>query len=350
MTTDLAKRDDDMLVKGGKGYEELSGAQRAMLFLVSIDESIATRVLSRMSEHDVLQLRKASDGLHEIDPPAVISIYRQFIKEVRKGVPTSLKGSGAYLRRIAGKALGEGRIADVWERGVVATGPVAELAKLDVATVLPLLEREHPQTLAVVFSLMDPGRAGEILEHFEADQQGEVLRRMALVKKVPAEVLKQIESQFAVELEALSNVSYEELDGIEAAASVLKRLEPDKADELIDELSLMDVDASERIRKAMFTFENLIRVDTRGMQTLLKEVTTDQLVLALKTASEDLREKIFGSVSSRAAATLRDELDLMGPVKLSDVEQAQEEIVQTALGLEKDGKIMIAREGGGDYV
>ena len=295
MTTDLAKRDDDMLVRGGKGYEELSGAQRAMLFLVSIDESIATRVLSRMSEHDVLQLRKASDGLHEIDPPAVISIYRQFIKEVRKGVPTSLKGSGAYLRRIAGKALGEGRIADVWERGVVATSPVAELAKLDVATVLPLLEREHPQTLAVVFSLMDPGRAGEILEHFEADQQGEVLRRMALVKKVPAEVLKQIESQFAVELEARSNVSYEELDGIEAAASVLKRLEPDKADELIDELSLMDVDASERIRKAMFTFENLIRVDTRGMQTLLKEVTTDQLVLALKTASEDLREKIFGS-------------------------------------------------------
>ena len=346
----LAKRDDDMLVQGGKGYDELPGAQRAMLFLVSIDESIATRILSRMSEHDVLQLRKASEGLHEIDPPAVISIYRSFIGEVRKGVPTSLKGSGAYLRRIAGKALGEGRIADVWERGAIATGPVAELAKLDVPTVLPLLEREHPQTLAVVFSLMDPGRAGEILEHFESDQQGEVLRRMATVKKVPQEVLKQIEAQFAVELEALSNVSSAELDGIEAATSVLKRLEPQKADELIDELSLMDVEASERIRKAMFTFENLTRVDTRGMQTLLKEVTTDQLVLALKTASDDLKEKVFGSVSSRASATLRDELELMGPVKLSDVEKAQEEIVQAALALEKDGKIMIAREGGGDYV
>mgnify|MGYP001794781699 CR=1 FL=1 len=345
----------DALAKKGASkrhpsLSRISGAQKSLLFLVSIDERVATKVLGAMTAFEVGELRRGSDDLEEIETGAIIDIYKDFIEEIRRGVPTSLRGSGAYLRRIAGKALGEGKIADVFDTGDLRTGPVADLAKLDVATVLPLLEREHPQTLAVIFSLMDPERASTLLQQFPGEQQSEILRRIATLKKIPVNVVREIERQFAAELEALGDIEQKDIDGVDAAAALLKRTDGEKADELIDELSLIDVDASEQIRKAMFTFENLIRVDARGMQALLKEVTTDQLVLALKTASEDLKEKVFGSVSSRAAATLRDELELMGPARLADVEKAQEDIVQTALQLEKDGRIAIAREGGGDYV
>lgn len=329
---------------------ELSGAQRALLFLVSIEESIATRILSNLSSEEVRTLRVASREMQEVDADAIIEIHKQFVEAIHGGVPTSLKGSGAYLRRLAGKALGEGRAAELWEDRRGMSGPVEKLSQLDTPTLLPMLEREHPQTLAVIFSLFSPIRAGELLQHFPIEQQTEILRRTARLKSIPESVIHEIESQFELELDALGNIARRNIDGIQAAASLLKRMNGESCEELIDELALLDDDAAEKVRKAMFTFEHLIRVDGKGMQQLLKEITTDQLVLALKTASEELREKIFGNVSSRAAATLRDELELLGPVRLNDVEKAQEEVVAIAIGLERDGRITIAREGGGDYV
>ncbi|MEM6957006.1 MAG: FliG C-terminal domain-containing protein, partial [Myxococcota bacterium] len=268
--------------------EQLSGAERTFLFLVSIDESVATRIISNLTQEELDRLREASAKLSEVAPSSLVSVYHHFIRDVREGVPTSLEGSGAYLRRLTGKALGEGAAAQIWENNREINGPVAELSALDIATVLPLLEREHPQTLAVIFSLMDPTRAGELIEHFDAHQQSEIVRRIATLKKVPDSVVRQIEEQFAAELATLGDIQHVEVDGVESAASLLRRLDGDKANELIDEISLLDTEASEKVRRAMFTFENLIRVDARGMQQVLKEVATDQLVLAMKTASDDM--------------------------------------------------------------
>ncbi len=357
MSTDLAVNpepvndaEDTSALVASPSLSSLSGAQKALLFLVSIEESIATRILSFLRAPEVAELRAASETLEEVDPEAILGIHREFIEVVQQGVPTSLKGSGAYLRRLAGKALGEGQIADLWEGKREVHGAMADIGKLDVATILPMLEREHTQTLAVIFSMLDPEYASELLGHFPAEQQSEILRRTALLKSVPQSVVDEIERQFAAELQALGDMDKKEIDGVEAAAGLLKRLDAERAEELIQELDGIDTEAAERVRKAMFTFEHLLRVDGRGMQALLKEISTDQLTLALKTASEELKEKIFGNISARAAATLRDELELMGPVRLSDVEAAQGAIVETALGLERDGKIQIAREGGGDYV
>ena len=339
-----------LLTGKSDALDKLTGAQRSFLFLVSIDEAIATRIIGNLQQFELDRLRAAADDLQEVAPSTLVAVYKEFIREVREGVPTSLEGSSAYLRRLTGKALGEGTAAQIWEGQREVNGPVAELSALDPATVLPLLEREHPQTLAVIFSLMDPSRAGELIQHFDSHKQSEVVRRIATLKKVPDSVVREIEEQFAAELAALGDIRHVEVDGVEAAASLLRRLDGEKSEELIDELSLVDVEASERVRRAMFTFENLTRVDMRGMQQLLKEVATDQLVLAMKTASDDMKEKIYASVSSRAAATIADELELLGPVRLSDVEEAQQAIVAVALQLEKDGRIQIAREGGGDFV
>lgn len=347
----LAKRAPDALAAAGEAdLSSMGGAHRAFLFLVSIDESIATKIIGNLQQDELDQLRGASENMEEVAPTTLVAVYKDFISEVRDGVPTSLEGSSAYLRRLTGKALGEGAAAQIWEGQREVHGPVAELSALDPATVLPLLEREHPQTLAVIFSLMDPARAGELLQHFDAHKQSEVMRRIATLKKVPDSVVQQIEEQFAAELAALGNIRHVEVDGIEAAASLLRRLDAEKSEELIDELALVDVEASEKVRRAMFTFENLIRVDTRGMQQLLKEVATDQLVMSMKTASDGMKEKVYASVSSRAAATIADELELLGPVRLADVEEAQQALVAVAMQLEKDGRIQIARDGGGDFV
>jgi len=332
------------------GAGGLGGPEKALLFLVSIEESIATRILANLEPKDLSALREASEALTEIDTSSVIDIHREFIMTVQGGVPTSLRGSGAYLRRIAGKAIGEGKIAEIWSERREPVGAVEQLSQLDTDTILPVLQREHPQTLAVIFSLFDAGKASELLAHFPMEMQADIVRRAARIKNIPEDVVRHIEEQFTIELDALGNVQLREVNGVEAAAGMLKRMKSEVSDELIEELSSADQTLADQVRKAMFTFEHLIRIDSKGIQQLLKEIQTDQLTLALKTASEDLQEKIFGNLSSRASAALREELELMGPVPLGEVEAAQAEIIQTALRLERDGRIQIAREGSGDYV
>jgi len=328
----------------------LTGAQKALLFLVSLEENVATRILAHLEPSEIQRLKGASDSLSEASPGQVIAVHKEFLRAVGSGVPTRLRGSGAYLRRLAGKALGEGRVADIWSDKKIGVGPVAALSGLDPSTLMAMIENEHPQTLAVVLSQIDPARSSELLPLFPMEKQAEIVRRMGHLKSVPESVIKEIEDQFAAELEALGNIAQRSFEGVESAADLIKRMDHDMTEALLDEVASEDEDLANELRKALFTFEDLIRVDGRGMQVLLKEVATDQLVLALKTSSEDLKESIFSNVSRRAAAMLHEELELLGPVRLSDVEIAQQSIVEVALNLEREKRITITREGDSDYV
>jgi flagellar motor switch protein FliG len=328
----------------------LTGAQKALLFLVSIDESAATRIVAQLDVEELACLRRTSDTLAEVDPETLLSVHREFAELVRRGVPASLKGSSAYLRRLAGKALGEGRVADVWDDRPKPMGPVAKLAELDTGTLLSLLEDEKPQTLAVILMQLEPSRAAELLARMPTSLQADVALRMARLKDIPEVVIDDIARQFESEIALLGSEKRRPVDGLASVSAIVKRLESDASDELLQDLTSLDEALATRIRENLFTFEDLLRVDGRGMQVLLKEIATDQLVIALKGASDDLKEKVFGNVSSRAANMLRDELDMLGPVKLGDVEESQRSICAVALKLEQDGRIQIAREGAGDYV
>ncbi|MEM9193875.1 MAG: flagellar motor switch protein FliG [Myxococcota bacterium] len=330
--------------------DSLSGEEKALLFLVSLDERVATAVMAHLERKELSRIRKASEKLTEVTAPTITAVHREFVSRIKEGVPASLKGSGAYLRRLTGKALGEGRAAEVWDDRKTPEGPVAQLSNLDIPTIMALLEKEKPQTLAVVLSLFEPGRAAELLAEMDSEKQAEVVLRMARLQAIPESVIEQIEEQFAAEIAALGDDKRRNVKGIEAAAAVVKRMESDVSEELMEELASIDEAIAEDLKKSLFTFEDLIRVDGKGMQQLLKEVSTDQLVVAMKNASEDIKEKILGNVSSRAAALLREELELMGPVRVSEVEEAQQAICAVAAGLAQDGRIVIASEGGGDYV
>jgi flagellar motor switch protein FliG len=325
----------------------LAGAEKALLFLVSLDEGVATRVLSHLSDDEVRKLRESSDRMTEAPPSALEAVYHEFLERVRAGMPASLRGSNAYLRRLAGNALGEGRAAELWSDDADPSSP---LARLETSVLEALLAAEQPQTVAVILSQLSASKATPIIERMDPARRQDVLLRLARLESVPEQVLQSIERAFAAHAETFAHIQRTEIPGRKAAASILKRLPDEMGQELIDALRGSDAETADELEKSLFTMEDLCRVDSRGMQQLLKEVPTDQLVTALKTASEELKEKVFGNVSSRAADLLHEELELMGPVRLSEVEEAQQAIVQTALELEREGRIAIAREGGGDYV
>ena len=326
------------------------GAERAMLLLVSLDEEVATRVISHLAEPEVAMLRRATESLREVEPAMLARIHREFLSRVRAGLPTSLQGSGAYLRRLVGNALGEGKAAEIWMERQRKDGDAPAFAQMDAGVLATLLESEHPQTAAIVLSQIEPPKAADALAKMRPERRAEILHRVSQLESVPEAVIIEIEREFAGYLSRMGDERRQVIPGKEAAAAILKRMRQEDTQFVIDELARSSPEIAERLKQALFTFEDLLRVDGRGMQQLLKEVPTDQLVLALKTASEELREKVFGNLSSRAAEMLREDLGSLGPVKVSDVEDAQRAIVDIALDLERDGRIAIAREGGGDYV
>lgn len=327
-----------------------SGAQRALLFLVSLDEAVATRVLAHLTDEEMRVLRSTSEAAIDATPRALGAVHRDFLARVRSGAPRSLKGSNAYLRRLAGNALGEGRAAELWSDEKLPEGGIAELSRLEPGVVASLLGDEQPQTAAVVLSQLPAAHAAKVVELLSPDQRAEVLLRLTRLESIPEPVLKDIEQAFLAHLRELDSVRRRDIAGRRNAADIVKRLPNELGQEILGAIREQSPELAEGIERALFTFDDLARIDSRGLQQLLKEVPTDQLVLALKTAGDHMREKIFGNVSSRAADMLREELELLGAVRVSDVEAAQYSIVQVALKLEREGRIQIAREGGGDFV
>jgi flagellar motor switch protein FliG len=333
-----------------KESRKLGGAEKGLLFLVSLEEAVATKILKCLTPEEVRQLRAAANALPEVAPTAVTAVHVEFAQAMERGVPTSLRGSSAYLRRLVGSALGEGKAAELWTETKEGTGAVQQLAALDIPTILGIIDREHPQTLAVILSQIAPNRAAEISSQLSPERQAQVVMRLAQLEGIPDTVIEEIEKQFAAEIAALSTGARQVVNGVKVAGDLLKHLESERSEQLLEELTSLDAALAEELKKALFTFEDLQRIDSRGMQALLKEISTENLVLALKTASELIREKVFASVSSRASQMLREELELLGPTRLADVETAQQSVVEAALRLEREGRIQIAREGGADYV
>lgn len=346
-----AKSQVSAITRVTNDVQALTGAQKGFLLLISLDEQIATRILGYLTDEELKTLRKASEQVREVSAGTLVALHREFAARASEGAPTTLKGGSAYLKRLAGKAFGESRAAQLWSEREDRRGVIAELERLEVNTLLGVLEDESAQTVAVILAQFDSGKAADALSEMNKERRGQVLFRMAKLEAVPEAAIREIEEEFADELKALSSSSGKrKVGGVDSAAAVMKRMKPPAMDGLLDSMQDADASLTDQIKRALFTFEDLTRISGRGIQTLLKEIATDQLLLSLRTASDDMREKIFGNVSSRAAAMLREELEMMGPTKLSDVETAQRAIVERALQLEAEGQIRIEREGSGDYV
>jgi flagellar motor switch protein FliG len=326
---------------------QLAGRTKATILLLSLPQGEAVNIVNHLSEEELRALRTTAEELGPVTTPMLREVYEDFATAFKAGL-TTLQGSSVYLQDLVRKAHGEEEAVRLFAAPVALPPsepqrPLGALEGADAGVLAAALSAEHPQVAAAVVAHLESVLAAAVVGKLSPAQQCDVLRRVSKLTNVPA-------AAFTDAARALGDVDLGEqprgdVDGLAAAAQIIKSLPVATADELLDRLSEEHPDEAGRVRRAMFTFNDLIETDQRSLQALMREVQSDTLLVALKTASEELRGKFFACMSARAAEMLREELDLMPPVRLAEVEQAQEQIVEIATRLGGEGKMSVGSRG-----
>ncbi len=325
---------------------ERNGTERAAILLLTLGEQEASEVLKHMGAKDVQRVGAAMANLANISREEVSGVLTTFSSVV--GEQTSVGvGAGDFLRKVLVSALGEDKAANVIDRiniGRPSKGLDA-LKWMDARSVAEIIRLEHPQIIAIVLAYLDPDQAAEILQQLPANVRADIVMRVAALDGVQPSALSELddvmEKQFAGKSAGKTSV----LGGAKAAANIVNFLGPSQEGPLMEQITKADEALGARIQDLIFVFDNLIDLDDRGMQELLRQVPGDKLVLALKGADDGIKQKIFKNMSQRAGDMMREDLESRGPVKLSDVEGAQKEILATARKLAEDGTIQLAGSG-----
>lgn len=319
---------------------ELTGPEKAVLMLLSLDEATAAPIVAEFDATELRKLREVASLMRAVPSAALNDVYSEFVDRAQ-GLVAVPHGGISYLRRLAANALGEHRSDEVLDAPVSGFERIARAASDTVASILA---NEHPQVAAAILSQVEPARAARIFELLPLEVQTPVLLRLSALTEVPAGLLETVASAFADDLPPSESEAAISVDGVSRAAALVRKLGKERAGEILAQLTDENADVAAEIRQAMFTFEDLIKVDTRAMRSILSEVPSDALVLALKTASEAMRAHVLSCMSARAAELIRDDLEALGAVRLAEVEAAQRQVVEAALRLEAGGAISLGQD------
>jgi flagellar motor switch protein FliG len=320
----------------------ITNAEKAVLFLLSLDELAAANVVRELGEAELRKLRAVASTMREVPAGALDETFRDFLQRSASAVAVP-RGGLPYLRRLSAGALGEQRASEIFEDGV--TSPLARLEGAPSDAVASLLEKEPPQLVAAVLARMDPAHAAAILGAMPPERQCTVVKHVGAMTELPAKVLEDVAQALVNELPTSDASTLVSVDGVSKAAQLLKAAGRETYTTILGSLEAEDAELAGSVRQAMFTFDDLRRLDSKAMRELLREVPSERLTMALKGASPDLVSAIFAGLSQRASDLLKDDLELLGKVKKTELEQARREIVEVALRLESEGRIDLGREG-----
>jgi flagellar motor switch protein FliG len=324
----------------------LSGPEKAVLLLLSLDESAAQPIVSELSPDNVKRLREVAREMKVIPSNALNDVFNEFLEKSQHAVAVPRGGIG-FLRKLAAKALGEPATQEIFEDKPDTA--LDRIANADSAALAGILENEHPQLIAALLSQLPPEKGAAILETLPEAVRPQVLSRLGWMTEIPARLVDEIATAIAAELPRPGADGSVAVDGISRSAALVRSLNRETCEALLGHIASEHETLATEIRRAMYSFEDLKAIDPRSMRELLKGVAGDRLTLALKTASAELANHIYGSMSKRAAERIKEDLGLLGAVRLSEVEEAQQEIVETALRLEADGVLSLS-QGGGDVL
>lgn len=327
--------------------EVKSGTERAAILLLSLGEQSAAAVLRHMDVNEVQQLGSAMAGVKDVSRDKVAGVLGELLTAVEQKTPLGI-GTSDYLRNVLTESLGERRATSLLDRILTNRDSkgIDALRWMDPRVVAEVVKNEHPQIIATIAAHLTAAQAAEVLAHFPTEMQIDVALRLARLEEVPETALQELDTIVDKQTRETVALRTARLGGIRAAADVINLLPKDAETAVLEAIKAEDASLGEQIQDALFIFENLLNVDDRGMQTILREVQSDALALALKGADEAIREKVFKNMSKRAAEILRDDIAARGPVKLADVEAAQKEILTVAQRLAEEGQIMLS--GGGE--
>lgn len=328
----------------------IGGTEKAAILLMTLGEQTAAAVLRHMDVEEVQRLGTAMAGLADVPRERVTDVLGQLLVAVQGKTSIGI-GSNDYLRKVLNDSLGERRAGALLGRivkGRDSTG-IDALKWMDPRAVAEVVKDEHPQIVATILAHLPSQQAADVLRTFEQSLQADVALRVARLDEVPETALQELDAIVERQTKEAAAVKTARLGGVKAAADMINLLGAGAQGTMIDAIKNEDAELGELIKDALFVFDNLLKVDDRGMQAILREVQADTLATALKGADEEIREKVFKNMSSRAAEILRDDIATKGPVRLSEVEQAQKEVLAVALRLAEEGTIMLA-SGGEEFV
>ena len=330
---------------------ELSNTEKAALTLMSLGKDTASAVLQHLNETEVKRISRAFMAVHEVDRETQLVIIQEFLRMMKAGEKMLLDGR-EFAKDVISSAFGEQAGEGLLEYITGARKEPISAIFQDVPEKIltAFIQAEHPQTVAFLMTKMNPDQGAQTLQTLPEETQTDILIRVANLNNVKSDVVDEVREVLRSQLRGNGLNEEEEVGGPKAAADILNFVERANEERILTEIEEMYPDMAEQIRNLMFTFEDLKKIDDKGIQAILKEVPRDQLVLGLKTASDGLKDLLFKNVSQRAAQMIKEDLDNMGPVKLKDVEKAQQGIVDIVRRLEAEGKIAVGAAGAEEFV
>lgn len=326
---------------------ELTGLRKAAVLLLSLSADEAAEVLKRLPPDDVEEVSREIASLGEVSLSTRSNVFGEFYTMALANASTP-EGGLEYAKLLLRKSLRPEDAARIINQVTqqVQTTPFSFLQKAESENLLTFIQDEHPQTIALILAHLPSQKASEILVGLPGQKQVEVVKRIANMEQTSPEVIKEVERGLEHRLSDIVSQTFEKAGGVDTVAEILNLADRSTEKGIMEGLEAEDPDLVEQIRRLMFVFEDILLVNDKGIQSVLKEVENDELALALKTASGELKEKIFKNMSERAAKLIQEDMQYMGPVRVSDVESAQQKIVDVVRRLEDAGEIIIAGRGG----
>ena len=333
-----------------KSKSGLDGLEKSAILLISLGPEKSSKIFKHLKEDEIEQLTLEIANTGSISPQLKEEVLKEFY-EVCLAQQYIAEGGIAYAKELLEKALGEEKAKDVIGKltASLQVRPFEFIRKTDPSQLLNFIQDEHPQTIALILSYLPSGQSAQVVSALPPEKQADVAKRIATMDRTSPDIIKEVENVLERKLASLVNQDYTIIGGVDAIVEILNAVDRGTERHILETLEIEEPELADEIRRKMFVFEDILSLDDRAIQRVLRDVDNNDLAVALKNANEEVQNVIFNNLSKRLAAMIKEDMEFMGPVRLKDVEEAQQKIVNIVRKLEDSSEIVISR-GGGDEI
>ena len=334
-----------------RNEDKISGIQKAAILLISLGPEKSAMIFKHLKEDEIEDLTLEIANTRSVTPQAKEEVINEFY-EICLAQQYIAEGGIGYAKELLEKALGADKAVDVINRltASIQVKPFEFVRKTDASQLLSFIQDEHPQTIALILSYLGPSQSAMILSALSPERQADVAKRIATMDRTSPDVIKEVEKILESKLANLVNQDYTIIGGVDHVVEILNTVDRGTEKLIMETLEIEDPELADEIRKKMFVFEDILLLDDRAIQRVLRDVDNNDLAIAMKGSNEEVQNAIFNNMSKRLAVMIREDMEFMGPVRMKDVEEAQQKIVNTIRKLEDSGEIVISRGGGDEIV
>ncbi|CAH2214026.1 flagellar motor switch protein FliG [Tepidibacter aestuarii] len=334
-----------------KNKREISGKQKAAILLITLGPEYSAKMFKYLSEEEIEEITLEIANMKKVESEVKEKTLQEFY-EVCLAQDVISEGGIGYAKDVLEKALGQDKAIEIINRltASLQVKPFDFARKADPSQIVNFIQNEHPQTIALILSYLDSEKSGQILSSLSHDKQSEVARRIATMDRTYPEVIKEVELVLENKLSNLVTEDYTTVGGVQSIVDILNSVDRGTEKYIMEDLEMSDPELAEDIKKRMFVFEDIITLDNVSIQRFIREIDNNELAVSLKGATQEVAEIIFSNMSKRLADMIKEDMEFMGPVRLKDVEEAQQKIVNTIRKLEESGEIVISRGGGDELI